>query len=38
MNEKHQFMTYADDVNLIGDDIKIGRIADVLLNNFNILA
>ena len=29
----HQVLAYADDVNLIGDDIRtIERIADVLLN------
>ena len=28
----HQVVVYADDVNLIGDDIKIEINADVLLN------
>ena len=33
MNSTHQVLAYADDVNLIGDDIrKIERNADVLLN------
>ena len=33
MNGIHQVFAYADDVNLIGDDIrKIERNADVLLN------
>ena len=33
MNGTHQVLTYADDVNLIGDDIRtIERYADVLLN------
>ena len=33
MNGTHQVLAYADDVNLIGDDIKtIERNADVLLN------
>ena len=33
MNGTHQVLTYADDVNLIGDDIRtIERNADVLLN------
>ena len=33
MNDTHQVWTYADDVNLIGDDIStIERNADVLLN------
>ena len=32
MNGTHQVLTYADDVNLIGDDIRtIERTADVLL-------
>ena len=34
MNDTHQVLTYADDVNLIGDDIRtIERNADVLLNS-----
>ena len=33
MNDTHQVLTYADDENLIGDDIKtIERNADELLN------
>ena len=33
MNGTHQILAYADDVNLIGDDIgAIERNADVLLN------
>ena len=33
MNDTHQVLAYADDVNLIGDDIRtIERNADVLLN------
>ena len=33
MNDIHQVLAYADDVNLIGDDIRtIERNADVLLN------
>ena len=33
MNVTHQALAYADDVNLIGDDIRtIERNADVLLN------
>ena len=32
MNGTHQVLTYADDVNLIGDIITIERNADVLLN------
>ena len=33
MNGIHQVLAYADDVNLIGDDIRtIERNADVLLN------
>ena len=33
MNSIHQILSYADDVNLISDDITtIERIADVLLN------
>ena len=33
MNGTHQILAYADDVNLIGDDIRtIERNADVLLN------
>ena len=33
MNGTHQVLAYADDINLIGDDIRtIGRNADVLLN------
>ena len=33
MNGTHQVIAYADDVNLIGDDIRtIERNADVLLN------
>ena len=33
MNGTHQVLAYADDVNLIGDDItSIERNADVLLN------
>ena len=33
MNGTHQELAYADDVNLIGDDIRtIERNADVLLN------
>ena len=33
MNGTHQLLVYADDVNLIGDDIgAIERNADVLLN------
>ena len=34
MNGTHQVLAYADDVNLIGDDIRtIERNADVLLNS-----
>ena len=34
MNATHQIFTYADDVNLIGDDIGIiERNANVLLND-----
>ena len=33
MNDTHQILTYADDVNLIGDDIRtIERNGDSLLN------
>ena len=33
MNGTHQVLAYADDVNLIGDDIRtIARNSDVLLN------
>ena len=33
MNGTHQVLTYADDINLIGNDIRtIERNADVLLN------
>jgi hypothetical protein len=33
MNGNHQVLVYADDVNVIGDDIRtIERNADVLLN------
>ena len=33
MNDTHQVLTYADDVNLIGDDIRtIERNSDMLLN------
>ena len=33
MNGTHQILAYADDVNLIGDDIRtIERNADVLIN------
>jgi Reverse transcriptase (RNA-dependent DNA polymerase). len=33
MNDNHQVLTYADDVNLMGDDIRtIERNAHVLLN------
>ena len=33
-NDTHQVLTYADDVNLIGEDIRtIERNADVLLNS-----
>ena len=33
MNGTHQVLAYADDVNLLGDDIRtIERNADVLLN------
>ena len=36
MNGNHQVLTYADDVNLISDDIRtIERNADVLLNACN---
>jgi Reverse transcriptase (RNA-dependent DNA polymerase). len=35
MNGTHQVLAYADDVNLIGDDIRIERNADVLLNACN---
>ena len=35
MNGTHQVLAYANDVNLIGDDIRtIERNADVLLNAF----
>ena len=35
MNGTHQVLAYADDVNLIGDDIRtIERNAEVLLNAF----
>ena len=34
MNGTHQVLAYADDVNLIGDDIRIERNADVLLNAY----
>ena len=35
MNGNHQVLPYADDVNLIGDDIRrIERNEDVLLNAF----
>ena len=35
MNGTHQVLAYADDVNLIGDDIRtIERNTDVLLNTF----
>jgi len=35
MNGSHQILVYADDVNLIGDDIRtIYRNAEVLLNTF----
>ena len=38
MNGAHQVLTYADDVNLIGNDIrKIGGNKDVLLNAFKEL-
>ena len=38
MNDTHQVLAYADDVNLIGDDIRtIERNADVLLNLVRIL-
>ena len=38
MNGTHQVLAYADDVNLIGDDIKtIERNAQVLLNASKIL-
>ena len=32
MNGTHQVLAYADDANLIGDDIRTKRNADVLLN------
>ena len=32
MNGTHQVLAYADDVNLIGNDIRIERNPDVLLN------
>ena len=32
MNDTQQVLAFADDVNSIGDDIRIGRNADVLLN------
>ena len=32
MNGTHQVLAYADDVNLIGDDIRIIKNAGVLLN------
>ena len=32
MNGTHQVLAYADDVNLIGDDIRIIKNADMLLN------
>ena len=33
MNSTHQVLAYADDINLIGDEIRtIERNADVLLN------
>ena len=36
MNGTHQVLAYADDVNLIGDDIRtIERNSDVLLNACN---
>ena len=35
MNGTHQVLAYADDVNLIGDDIRtIERNVDVLLNAY----
>ena len=35
MNVTHRVLSYADDVNLIGDDIRtIGRNLDVLLNAY----
>ena len=34
MNGTHQVLAYAVDVNLIGDDIRIERNADVLLNAY----
>ena len=35
MNGTHQVLAYADDVNLLGDDIRtIERNADVLLNAY----
>ena len=39
MNSTHQVLAYADDVNLIGDDIRtIERNAEVLLNTCKGLA
>ena len=33
MNGTHQLLAYADDVNILGDDIRtVGRNIDVLLN------
>ena len=32
MNGTHQVLTYADDIHLMGDDIRIERNADTLLN------
>ena len=38
INGTHQVLAFADDVNLIGDDIRtIERNADVLLNAIRIL-
>ena len=38
MNGSHRVLAYADDVNLIGDDIRaIERNADVLLNACGVL-
>ena len=32
MNGTHQVLSYGDDINLIGDDIRIVKNADVILN------
>ena len=35
MSRTHQVLAYANDVNLIGNDIRIERNADILLNTCN---